>query len=161
VISAEDIPRFAKLDVIASMQPSHETTDMRWAAARLGPDRSRGAYAWNSLRKSGARLAFGTDYPVEPIDPMRGLYACVTRARPEGGPSWQPQERISLDDCIAAYTQGSAYAEFSEKEKGQIAAGQLADVIVLSADPTKTKPAKLLQIHVLSTYVGGRQVWPK
>ena len=161
VISAEDLPRFAKLDVIASMQPSHETTDMRWAAARLGPERSRGAYAWNSLRKSGARLAFGTDYPVEPIDPMRGLYACVTRARPEGGPSWQPQERISLDDCIAAYTQGSAYAEFSEKEKGQIAAGQLADVIVLSADPTKAKPAKLLQIHVLTTYVGGRQVWPK
>jgi predicted amidohydrolase YtcJ len=161
VIATQDIPRFAQLGVIASMQPSHETTDMRWAAARLGPERSRGAYAWNSLLKSGARLAFGTDYPVEPIDPMRGLYACVTRARPEGGGAWQPQERISIDECIAAYTQGSAYAEFSEKEKGQLVTGQLADVIILSGDPTKSKPAKLLQIHVLKTFLGGRQVWPK
>lgn len=161
VVSPEDVPRFAQLGVIASMQPSHETTDMRWAEARLGPERSRGAYAWNSLRKHNARLAFGTDYPVEPITPLRGLYACVTRARPEGGPAWQSQERISIDDCIVAYTQGSAYAEFAEKEKGRIASGQLADVVVLSADPTKVPPAEILKIQVLKTFVGGRQVWPK
>jgi predicted amidohydrolase YtcJ len=143
------------------MQPSHETTDMRWAEARLGAERSRGAYAWNSLRKHSARLAFGTDYPVEAINPLPGLYACVTRARPGGGAAWQPQERISMDDCIAAYTEGSAYAEFAEKDKGRIAVGQLADIIVLSADPIKVSPADILKITVLKTFVGGRQVWSK
>jgi predicted amidohydrolase YtcJ len=161
VVAPEDIPRFAQLGVIASMQPSHETSDMRWAEARLGPDRSRGAYAWNSLRKHNARLAFGTDYPVETINPMRGLHACVTRALPEGGPAWQPQEIISMDACISAYTEGSAYSEFAEKDKGRIAAGQLADIIVLSADVTKIPPADILKIKVLQTIVGGRQVWPK
>ena len=104
------------------MQPSHETTDMRWAEARVGPDRIKGAYAWATLQKSGARLAFGTDYPVEPINPFRGLYACVTRELPEGGPAggWQPQEKISLDDCIRDYTIGSAYAQFEEGKKGQL-----------------------------------------
>ena len=94
VMAPEDLPRFAQLKVIASMQPSHETTDMRWAGSRLGPDRAKGAYAWASLQKSGVRLAFGTDYPVEPINPMRGLYACVTRELPDGGPAggWQGQE---------------------------------------------------------------------
>ncbi len=161
VITLEDIPRFAQLGVIASMQPCHETTDMRWAEARLGPERARGAYAWNSLRKHSARLAFGTDYPVEPINPMIGLYACVTRARPEGGPAWLPQERISIDECIAGYTQGSAFAEFAEKEKGRIAPGFLADIILLSADPTKVAPADILRIKILGTFVGGRQVYPE
>ena len=161
VVSPDDIPRFSQLGVIASMQPSHETTDMRWAESRLGPERSRGAYAWSSLRKHNARLAFGTDYPVEVINPMRGLYACVTRALPNGGPAWQPQEIISIDDCIAAYTEGSAHAEFAEKEKGRIAAGQLADIVLLSADPTKVPPAEILKITILKTFVGGRQVWPK
>ena len=100
VLTPEDLPRFANLKVIASMQPSHEMNDLRWAEQRLGPERSKGAYAWNSLEKSGARLAFGTDYPVEPINPLRGLYACVTREASEGGPAggWEPQEKISLED---------------------------------------------------------------
>jgi hypothetical protein len=122
VVAPEDLPRFATLKVIASMQPSHETTDIRWAEQRIGPERAKGAYAWATMQKNGVRLAFGTDYDVEPINPMRGLYACVTRELPEGGPpgGWQPQEKISLEDCIRAYTSGSAYAEFAEGRKGTL-----------------------------------------
>jgi predicted amidohydrolase YtcJ len=161
VIAPEDLPRFAQLKVIASMQPSHETTDMRWAGARLGPDRAKGAYAWASLQKSGVRLAFGTDYPVEPINPMRGLYACVTREFPEGGPSggWQGQEKISLEDCIRAYTSGAAYAQFEEGKKGELKPGQYADFIVLSNDLTKIPPQQYTKTTVLLTVVGGRTVY--
>jgi predicted amidohydrolase YtcJ len=163
VLAPDDIPRFGKLNVIASMQPSHETNDMRWAEQRLGPERVKGAYAWNSLQKTGAKLAFGTDYSVEPINPFRGLYACVTRELPEGGPAggWQPQEKISLDECILAYTTGSAYAEFEEGRKGQIKVGQFADFIVLSQDVTKVPARDLLKTQVLQTVVGGRTMYQK
>jgi predicted amidohydrolase YtcJ len=191
VIALEDLPRFAALNVIASMQPSHETTDMRWAEQRLGPERSKGAYAWSSLQKSGAHLAFGTDYDVEVLNPMRGLYACTTRALPTnstnatGGvpagaaatavatgssattaavpasssSSWQPQERISLEDCIRNYTIGSAYAEFAETQKGQLRPGQYADFIILSFDMTKIPPAQYTATKVLRTVVAGRTVY--
>jgi predicted amidohydrolase YtcJ len=161
ILAPEDLPRFAQLKVIASMQPSHETTDMRWAGLRIGPDRSKGAYAWASLQKSGARLAFGTDYPVEPLNPMRGLYACVTRELPDGGPpgGWQPQEKISLDDCIRAYTSGSAYAQFEEGKKGELKAGECADFIILSDDLTKIPPQQYTKTTVLLTVVGGRTVY--
>jgi predicted amidohydrolase YtcJ len=161
VLAPEDLPRFAQLHVIASMQPSHETTDMRWAGLRLGPDRSKGAYAWNSLLKTGARLAFGTDYDVEPISPFRGLYACVTRELPEGGPAggWQPQEKISLQDCIRSYTSGSAYAQFEEGKKGELKAGEYADFIVLSNDLTRIPPLQYTKTTVLRTVVGGRTVY--
>lgn len=161
ILSPDDLPRFAKLNVIASMQPSHETTDMRWAEQRIGPDRAKGAYAWASLLKSGAHLAFGTDYDVEPINPMRGLYACVTRELPEGGPAggWQPQEKISLTDCIRAYTSGSAYAQFEEGKKGELKAGEYADFIILSDDLTKIPPQQFSKISVLRTVVGGRTVY--
>jgi predicted amidohydrolase YtcJ len=161
ILAPEDLPRFAQLKVIASMQPSHETTDMRWAGLRIGPDRSKSAYAWASLQKSGARLAFGTDYPVEPLNPMRGLYACVTRELPDGGPAggWQPQEKISLDDCIRAYTSGSAYAQFEEGKKGELKAGEYADFIVLSDDLTKIPPQQYTKTTVLLTVVGGRTVY--
>ena len=161
VVALSDIPRFASLQVIASMQPSHQTTDMRWAESRVGPDRIKGAYAWNSIQKFGARLAFGTDYPVEVISPFRGLYACVTRELPDGGPAggWQPQEKISLADCIRAYTSGSAYAEFMEGKKGELKAGELADFIVLSADLTKIPPSQFTKTTVLMTIVGGRTVY--
>jgi hypothetical protein len=160
VVAPEDLPRFAKLNVIASMQPSHQTTDMRWAEDRLGPERIKGAYAWATLLKSGARLAFGTDYSVEPISPFRGLYACVTRERPEGGPrnGWEPQEKISLEDCIRAYTSGSAYAQFEEGKKGELKQGQYADFIILSNDLTKVPPADYTKTRVLRTVVGGRTV---
>lgn len=161
ILAPEDLPRFAQLKVIASMQPSHETTDMRWAGLRIGPDRSKGAYAWASLQKSGARLAFGTDYPVEPLNPMRGLYACVTRELPDGGPpgGWQPQEKISLDDCIRAYTSGSSYAQFEEGKKGELKAGEYADFIILSDDLTKIPPQQYTKTTVLLTVVGGRTVY--
>ena len=163
VVAPEDFPRFAELGVIASMQPVHESSDMRWAQARLGSDRSKGAYAWNTMLKQGARLAFGTDYPVEPVNPLRGLYACVTRELPEGGPAggWQPQEKIPLEDCIRAYTEGPTYAEFEEGKKGHIAPGQWADIVVLSADITKIPPQQLLITKVLQTFVGGRLVYGK
>jgi predicted amidohydrolase YtcJ len=163
VLAPEDVPRFAQLHVIASMQPSHETSDMRWAGSRIGPDRAKGAYAWASLLKSGAHLAFGTDYDVEPLNPMRGLYACVTRELPEGGPTggWEPQEKISLADCIRAYTSGSAYAQFEEGKKGELKAGEYADFIILSADLTKIPPKDFTKTMVLLTVVDGRPVYSR
>jgi len=161
VVAPDDIERFGTLHVIASMQPSHQSNDMRWAEQRLGPERVNGAYAWNSIQKFGARLAFGTDYDVEPINPFRGVYACVTRELPEGGPAggWQPQEKISLDDCIRAYTIGSAYAQFEEGKKGDLKEGKYADFIILSQDLTKAAPKEILNMEVLQTVVGGRTVY--
>jgi predicted amidohydrolase YtcJ len=175
VVAPDDLPRFAKLKVIASMQPSHQTTDMRWAESRVGPERIKGAYAWATLEKSGARLAFGTDYPVEVVSPFRGLYACVTRLPdpsgqpaaagklPEGTPAagWQPQEKISLQDCISAYTSGSAYAEFEEGKKGELKPGEYADFIILSKDLTKVPPSDYSKTEVLRTVAGGRTVYEK
>jgi len=160
VVAMSDFRRFAQLGVIASMQPSHETTDMRWAEQRLGPERSKGAYAWATMEKFGVRLAFGTDYDVEPISPFRGLYACVTRELPGGDPpgGWEPQEKISLEGCIRAYTSGSAYAEFQEGKKGELKAGEYADFIVLSADLTRIPPSQYLSVKVLLTVVGGHRV---
>ncbi len=163
VVAEEDIPRFGRLNIIASMQPSHETNDMRWAEARVGPERAKGAYAWNSLQKAGAKLAFGTDYDVEPINPMRGIYACVSRELPRGGPpgGWLPQEKLPLDDCLRAYTTGSAYAEFEDGKKGQLIVGQYADFVELSSDLTKATPAEILKTEVLRTVVGGHTVYQK
>jgi predicted amidohydrolase YtcJ len=161
VVAASDFPRFARLRVIASMQPSHESTDMRWAEQRVGPERARGAYAWATMQKFGVRLAFGTDYDVEPVSPFRGLYACVTRELPGGGPQggWEPQEKISLDDCIRAYTSGSAYGEFMDGKKGELKAGEFADFIVLSSDLTKVEPSEYTKTKVVRTVVGGRTVY--
>jgi len=163
VVAPEDIPRFGTLHVIASMQPSHQTNDMRWAEQRVGPERIKGAYAWNSLEKAGAKLAFGTDYDVESINPFRGLYACMTRESAEGGPAggWQPQEKLPLDECIRAYTSGSAYAQFEEGKKGELKIGEYADFIVLSQDITKAAPKDLLQTQVVQTVVGGRTVYQR
>jgi predicted amidohydrolase YtcJ len=161
IVAPEDFARFASLKVIASMQPSHQTTDMRWAEKRLGPERIKGAYAWKTMLNDGAMLAFGTDWPVEIINPMRGLHACVTRQLTDGTPAsgWQPQEKISMDECIRAYTAQSAYAEFEEGKKGQIVPGQFADVIVLSGDVTKIPPGDILHVKVMKTIVGGRVVY--
>lgn len=161
VVAPTDFQRFKELNVIASMQPSHQTTDMRWAEDRIGSERIKGAYAWATMLKNGVRLAFGTDYPVELISPFRGLYACVTRERPDGGPKngWEPQEKISLEDCIRAYTSGSAYAQFEEGKKGELKQGEYADFIVLSNDLTKIPPAQFTKVRVLRTVVGGRTVY--
>jgi predicted amidohydrolase YtcJ len=161
IVAPEDFARFASLKVIASMQPSHQTTDMRWAEKRLGAERIKGAYAWKTMLDHGVKLAFGTDWPVEIINPMRGIHACVTRQLPDGTPvgGWQPQEKISMDECIRDYTVGSAYAEFEEGKKGQLVPGQFADVIVLSGDVTKIPAGDILNVKVLNTIVGGRVVY--
>jgi predicted amidohydrolase YtcJ len=163
VIAPEDFPRFARLGVIASMQPAHETDGLRWAELRLGPQRAKGAYAWATLLKHGVKLAFGSDYDAGPVDPFLGLYACATREAVGGGPAggWQPQEKISMADCIRAYTTGSAYAQFEEGKKGELKAGEYADFIVLSGDVTKIPVREILKTQVLRTIVGGRLVYQK
>lgn len=163
VVSPQDISRFGSLKVIASVQPSHETNDLRWAEQRLGSERAKGAYVWNSLMKSGAKLAFGTDYDVEPIDPRRGLYACLTRTGLDGNPAggWIPDEKLPITDCIRAYTSGSAYAEFMDGKKGELKAGEFADFVILSRDITKAAPAEILKTEVLRTVVGGKTVYQK
>jgi predicted amidohydrolase YtcJ len=161
VVEPMDFIRFSQLKVIASMQPSHQTTDMRWAEDRIGAERIKGAYAWATMLRNGVHMAFGTDYDVEPISPFRGLYACVTRERPDGGPrnGWEAQEKISLADCIRAYTSGSAYAQFEEGKKGELKPGEYADFIILSNDLTKIPPPQYTKTRVLRTVIGGRVVY--
>jgi predicted amidohydrolase YtcJ len=161
VVEAGDFARFGKLNVIASMQPAHLLDDARWAADRLGPERSRGAYAWRSMEKNGVRLAFGTDYPVIPINPLRGIYACLSRRMTDGTPKrgWQPQERLHAKECFSAYTIGSAYAEFEEQRKGIIAPGMLADIVVYPKDLNETQPEDILTIPVVMTIAGGKIVY--
>jgi predicted amidohydrolase YtcJ len=158
IIAPADFPRFEELHIIASMQPSHETTDMRWAESRIGPERAKGAYAWNTLQREGVRLAFGTDYPIEAINPIRGIYACVTRELPEGGPSggWEPEEKLPIEDCLRHYTYDSAYAQFEESRKGILAPGQLADIVALSNDLTTIAPHEIVKTQVEWTMTGGR-----
>ena len=159
VVSPGAFERFARLGVIASMQPSHLLTDMAWAPARLGPERSKRAYAWKSFLDHGVTLAFGTDYPVESISPFRGLYAAITRQNVEGTQTFEPQEKISIDQAIYAYTQASAFAEFREKIKGRLEPGYLADMVVLDRDITKASPQEVLHTQVLRTVVGGDTVY--
>jgi predicted amidohydrolase YtcJ len=162
-VHPDDIPRFKQLGVIASMQPSHVLSDMRWAPTILGPNRINEAYPWHSLLAAGATLAFGTDYPVEVLNPMRGLYAALTRESEEGDPpgGWVPAEKIGIADAIRAYTWGSAYAEFEEHRKGTLAPGKFADLIVLSEDITHIPADQVLQTEVLLTMVGGKIVYRK
>ena len=161
VLSIDDLPRFAALGVIASMQPCHLLDDERWAESRIGSKRAKGAYAWKSLETSGARLAFGTDFPVESVNPLRGLYACITRELPEGGPAggWEPQEKLPIATCIHEYTIGAAYAQFEENRKGQLVPGMLADVAVFPADIMRLAPADLLGAKTEMTIVGGKIVY--
>lgn len=155
VVSPGAFERFHDLGVIASMQPSHLLTDMAWAGARLGPERSKYAYAWKSFLDHGITLCFGTDYPVESINPMRGLYAAVTRMNVEGTQTFEPQEKITIQQAIYAYTQASAYAEFRDKIKGRLEPGYLADLVVLDHDLLKATPQQILHTRVLRTVVGG------
>jgi len=159
VLAPNQFARFKELKVIASMQPSHLLTDMNWALARIGEKRAEHSYAWAEMLKNNIPLAFGTDFPVESINPFRGLYAATTRRSEDGKKEYFPAQRIEMDDAISAYTRGSAYAEFAEKEKGQIVPGQLADFVVLDRDITNVPPAKLLETKVLRTVVGGKTVY--
>ena len=154
-----EIVRFRDLRVIASMQPSHLLTDMQWAEKRIGAKRAEHSYAWAEFLERGVTLAFGTDYPVEPFSPFRGLYAATTRKSESGKDEYHPTQKISMDQALAAYTRGSAFAEFAEKEKGLLAPGMLADFVVLDRDPTAVAPQKLLETKVLRTVVGGKTVY--
>lgn len=158
ITTAEQIKRFHELGVIASMQPNHLLTDMNWAIARIGPERAKTSYAWRQFLDNSVVLAFGTDYPVEPITPFRGLYAAISRKNEAGTKEYVPEQKISIDQAIAAYTTGAAYAEFAEKEKGRLAPGFLADFVVLDRDITKVAPQDVLGTKVLRTVVGGKTV---
>jgi predicted amidohydrolase YtcJ len=159
VVEPRDIARYKALGIIASMQPSHLLTDMNWAPARLGPQRSRFAYAWKAFLDAGVPLAFGTDYPVEPITPFRGIYAGVTRSNEAGTGSYFPQDKLTIDQVLLAYTQGSAYAEFAEGFKGKLVPGYVADFVVLDRDLTKVPPREILKAQVLRTVVDGKTVY--
>jgi predicted amidohydrolase YtcJ len=159
VTTPAEIAKFKELKVIASMQPSHLLNDIRWAQDRLGPQRAATSYAWLAFVNRGVTLAFGTDYPVEPVSPFRGLYAAVTRKSEDGKQEYVPAQRLTMDQAITAYTAGSAFAEFQDKEKGTLVVGMLADVVVLDRDPTASSPEKLLGTKVLRTVVGGKTVY--
>jgi predicted amidohydrolase YtcJ len=160
VIAPEDLPRFGREGVIASMQPTHATSDMTWAEARLGPERVRGAYAWRTLKKGGARLAGGSDFPVESENPLYGFYAAVTRQDFEGKPAggWRASEKLSRREALALFTSDAAWAAFEEAWRGTIAPGYAADLTVFRGDPM-TVPAKdIPRIATVMTIVDGRIV---
>jgi predicted amidohydrolase YtcJ len=156
-----DIARFARLGIIASMQPYHAYDDGSWAEKKIGRERIRTTYAFKSLRDAGAVLAFGSDWTVAPLDPVLGIYAAVTRATSDGkNPGgWIPEEKISVEDAVRAYTSGGAYAEFAENEKGTIEAGKLADLVVLDKDLFSLPPDRLRDARVIMTVVGGNVVY--
>jgi predicted amidohydrolase YtcJ len=157
---ASDIPRFATLGVIASMQPSHAIDDGQWAEKRIGPVRIKTTYAFRSLLDSGAKLAFGTDWSVAPLSPLMGLYAAVTRETRDGKnpQGWMPEQKITVEEAVRAYTATSAYAEFAEREKGTLEPGKLADVVVLSHNIFQIKPDEIPNTRVVYTIAGGRVV---
>ncbi|MCG8277335.1 amidohydrolase [Stenotrophomonas sp. NLF4-10] len=160
VVALEDIPRFAGLGVVASMQPTHATSDMGWAELRVGPERIKGAYAWQRYLHSGAHLALGSDFPVERVDPRLGLYAAVTRqdrdGRPPGG--WQPEQRLSAAEALRGFTSDAAWAGHDEAEVGRLQPGLHADFVVFDRDPLDGD-VRLDELKVLSTWVDGEAVY--
>lgn len=159
VVAPGDFERFRELGVIASMQPNHLLSDMRWAQARLGPERTGTSYAWKSFLDHGVVLAFGTDYPVEPITPFRGIYAAVTRTDETGKTTYHPEQKLTIKQTLDAYTVGAAYAEFAEERLGKLVPGYLADFVVLDRDITRIPSEQILETKVLRTVVGGKTVW--
>jgi predicted amidohydrolase YtcJ len=160
-LAAKDFARYARLGVIASVQPYHAIDDGRWAEKRIGPERIQRTYAFRTFLDNGVRLAFGTDWSVAPLSPLWTIYAAVTRAtldgkNPEG---WIPEQKLTVPESVEAYTMGSAYAEFQEKDKGSISPGKLADFVVLSDDIFHIPPAQIKNVKVEATYVSGRLVY--
>jgi predicted amidohydrolase YtcJ len=160
-MAAKDFDRFAQLHVIASVQPYHAIDDGRWAEARIGHDRASRTYAFRTFLDHGVRLALGTDWNVAPLNPMLTLYAATTRATLDGkNPGgWFPEQKLTIKEAVEAYTLGSAYAEFQEKEKGSITAGKLADMVLLSDDVLAIDPVKIRDVKVLKTWVGGKMTY--
>ena len=160
-IRPQDIPRFARHKVIASMQPYHAIDDGRWAEKRIGKERAKTTYAFRSLLDAGAVLAFGSDWTVAPLDPLLGIYAAVTRRTLDGKNSkgWVPEQKISVEETVKAYTAGSAYAESQEGIKGTITPGKLADLVILSRDIFKIDPTDIEKVKVVMTVLDGRVVY--
>ena len=161
VVFPGDIPRLAELGVIASMQPTHATSDMPWAAQRVGEERLAGAYAWQRMREAGVRLALGSDFPVEQVDPLLGLQAAVTRqdaeGRPEGG--WLPAQRLTPAQALQGFTRDAAYAGFAEDDVGTLAVGKRADFVLLDGDPLAVPAGRIADLRVLATYLDGQPVF--
>ncbi len=158
VLDLADLPRFASMGVIASMQPTHATSDMPWAATRVGSERLAGAYAWRALLDSGAVLAFGSDFPVEAVDPLWGIYSATTRADHDGNPAggWMPEQMLTAEEALRAFTVGAAYAAFDETAAGTIEVGKRADLSVFDADLTTIPPSEILRTRCAMTIVRGR-----
>jgi hypothetical protein len=162
ILDAADIPRFARLNIVASMQTTHATSDMPWVPARLGPERTQeGAYVWQRLIKTGVVLANGSDFPVEEANPMLGLYAAVTRQSPDGQPpgGWMPEERLSRDEALKSFTWNAAYASHAEKDLGSLEVGKLADLVVIDRNIMTVEPKEMLGARVRFTIVGGEVVY--
>ncbi|MDT7542757.1 MAG: hypothetical protein QOE33_2661 [Acidobacteriota bacterium] len=163
VVAPSDFGRFRDLGVVASMQPSHAISDKRWAPERLGEYRSLGAYSWHTFESYGVHVPFGTDWPIEPINPYLGLFAAVTREstdlQPAGG--WLPQERLDIKEAIRCYTAEPAYASFEEQDKGQIKPGMLADFVVHTRDLLTIKPEEILRTEAAMTIFDGRVIYEK
>ena len=157
----DDFARFGKLNVIASVQPYHCADDGSWAVRKIGRRREGNSFAFRRFLDNGVSLAFGTDWPVAPLDPLQGIHAAVTRATTDGMSrgGWVPEQKITLEEALRAYTHGSAYASFSEMEKGTLETGKLADIAVLSRNPFEVPPAELGNIKVVMTVVGGKIVY--
>jgi predicted amidohydrolase YtcJ len=160
VLAPADVPRFKSLGVIPSMQPTHCTSDMYWAEARLGPERAKGAYLWKSFLEQGVPIAGGSDAPVESIEVIPGLYAAVTRQDAKGWPpgGWHPEERVTIEEALAMFSKHAAFAAFEEHDRGQVTVGRRADLSVLTRDVTAIPPAEILATRVSMTVVGGRIV---
>ena len=163
VLDIADLPRLAKSGIIASIQPTHQTSDRTMAEARLGPERLGGAYAWQTLARSGALLAFGSDFPVESPNPFPGLAAAVSRQDPGGQPAggWRPEERVSFEAALAGFTRGAAYAGFAEGRIGSLDPGKYADFILVDRDVSRATPVELARTQVIETWVGGRKVYQR
>jgi len=160
-LQASDIPRFAQLGVIPSMQPTHCISDKKFYEKRIGTERSKGAYAWRSLVDAGSVLAFGTDYQVEPLNPIEGLYAAVTRKerRGEDGEGWFPEQKLTMEEAIKFYTLGSSFAQFMENRKGMIKEGFLADIVIVDKDLLTIPENEIMSTRVDYTIVGGKVVY--
>jgi hypothetical protein len=160
-LRSADFTRFGKMSIVASVQPAHLIDDGRWAEEKIGAERAATTYAFRSFLMAGVVLAFGSDWPVAPMDPILGIYAAVTRSTLDGKHpgGWIPAQKISVEDAVRAFTTGGAYAEFSENEKGTLTPGKLADIVLLDRDIFRVAPDRIREARVVATILGGRIIF--